>query len=420
MPADNRTIFLADCESFYASVEKAANPALAHKPVVVAGDSERRSGLILAACPLAKARGIATAGRLGDALGKCPDLVIVKPRMQLYIDVSLQITKIYETYSDLVEPYSIDEQFIDVTGTLHLFGDARMTAHKIQQHILAVTGVYTRFGISDCKVLAKLACDNYAKKNESGIYVLEREGLGDSLWQLPIGRMFMVGNRMANHFLRMGIHTMGDLARMPLQELKRKLRARFGRNADVQAEVCWRIANGIDDSPVITGKHAGEKSVGHMMTLPREYAARDEIKVIILELCELVGRRCRSIDRLGRTLSLGCYGAGFKRSTGFNRQMTLPYSTYVTNDLYQYALQLFDRYWDGSPVRRVGLSLSGFQEDGQYQLILDDHRERLGALEAATDSLKDKYGDDIIIRAASKSKAGQAVDRASKLGGHYR
>ncbi|MBW7458973.1 DNA polymerase IV, partial [Paenibacillus sepulcri] len=216
MPSKERTIFLADCRSFYASVEKADNPELIDKPVAVAGDPARRSGIILAACPLAKARGVTTAERLGDALGKCRDLVVVRPRMQHYIDVSLQITQIYETYTSLVEPYSIDEQFIDVTDSLHLYGDAQTTAHLMQQEVLALTGIYTRFGISHNKILAKQACDNYAKKNDSGLYVLRRGELADSLWQLPINKMFMVGGRMTNHFVRMGIHTIGDLARMPL------------------------------------------------------------------------------------------------------------------------------------------------------------------------------------------------------------
>ncbi|REE69532.1 DNA polymerase-4 [Paenibacillus taihuensis] len=421
MPGKSRTIFLVDCQSFYASVEKALNPELEGKPVAVAGDPERRSGIILAACPLAKAKGVTTAERLGEALSKCRDLVIIKPSMQRYIDYSMRISEIYESYSDLVEAYSIDEQFIDVTGSLHLYGgDPEALARMIQLHVKEAIGVHTRFGISDSKVLAKQACDNFAKKNESGIYVLERERLADSLWRLPVNKMFMVGSRMTAHFERMGIRTIGDLAQTPLAQLKQRMRQRFGKNSDVQAEVCWRIANGIDDSPVKPGTHMGEKSVGHMMTLPRDYGTRDELKVIVLELCELVARRCRSIGKMGRTLSVGCQGADFDRPTGFSRQMTLPYPSHVTNDLYYNAMSLFDRHWDGLPVRRVGISVTGFQTDDQYQLVMDDNRERLGALEAAMDRLKDKYGDAVIMRAVSKTAAGQAQDRAMKIGGHYK
>lgn len=164
MKPAKRVVMLADCQSFYASVEKAEHPEYKDRPLVVAGDPERRSGIVLAACPLAKKRGITTAERLGEALAKCPDVVVIKPRMQRYIDVSMQITEIYKSYTDLVEPYSIDEQFLDVTGSLHLYGcTPEELARMIQDHVQDATGVYTRFGISETKILAKTACDNYAK-----------------------------------------------------------------------------------------------------------------------------------------------------------------------------------------------------------------------------------------------------------------
>lgn len=419
MPND-RIILLADCQSFYASVEKAERPELIDKPLAVCGDPARRSGIVLAACPVAKACGVTTAERIGEALSKCPELVVVKPRMQTYLDVSLQITRIYEEFTDLVEPYSIDEQFIDVTGTVHLFGGALEIARQIQDKVMAQTGVYTRLGISSTKVLAKQACDNFAKKNESGIYVLPQDRLEDTLWPLPVNKMFMIGSRMMRHMNRMGIHTIGDLARTPLPDLKRMLRARFGKNADIHAEQCWRIASGIDDSPVSPNTHIGEKSIGHMMTLPRDYETREEIRVILLELCELVARRCRARGKMGRTLSVNCAGADFDRPTGFSRQMTLACPTHITNDLYKHACELFDKHWNGRPVRRIGVSMTGFQSDEEYQLMFDDYRERLGTLEKTTDRLKDKYGDGIIMRASSASPAGQARDRADKIGGHYK
>ncbi|MFD0716454.1 DNA polymerase IV [Paenibacillus sp. GCM10027626] len=420
MSSKQRVIMLVDCQSFYASVEKSLRPELHDKPVAVAGDPERRSGIILAACPIAKSYGVTTAERLGEALGKCRELVIIKPRMQLYIDMSMQITQIYESFTDLVEPYSIDEQFLDVTGSIHLFGGPESLARQIQFKVKTITGVHTRVGIGENKILAKTACDNFAKKNESGIFELRREMLANTLWQLPINKMFMVGGRMTGHFTRLGINSIGDLAQTPLLDVKRRFRARFGKDSDIQAEVLWRVANGIDDSPVTPGTHAGEKSVGHMMTLPRDYYTRQDIRVILLELCELVARRCRSIGKMGRTLSVGCQGADYDHPTGFNRQMTMSYPSNCTNDLYYNACQLFDQRWDGLPVRRIGVSLTGFQRADEYQLVFNDTRERLGKLEAATDRLKNKYGDGVIIRAVSKTAAGQALDRAVKIGGHYK
>ncbi len=283
MKSNNRVVMLADCQSFYASVEKADHPEYKNRPLVVAGDPERRSGIVLAACPLAKEKGITTAERLGEALAKCPDLVVIKPRMQKYIDVSMQITEIYKSYTDLVEPYSIDEQFLDVTGSLHLYGTPVELAQIIQRHVMEATGVRARFGIAETKILAKTACDNFAKKNPSGLYILSKDTLADTLWKLPVSSMFMAGSKMTRHFNVMGLPTIGSVAQTPLSKLKQMMRRKFGKNSYISAEMYWRIANGIDDSPVRPGTHQVDpKSVGHMMTLPRDYAKLEEIKVVLL------------------------------------------------------------------------------------------------------------------------------------------
>jgi DNA polymerase-4 len=151
-----RTIFLVDGQSFYASIEKAAHPELKDKPVAV-GDPSRRSGIILAACPVAKFHGVTTAERVGEALAKCPNLNIIRPRMQTYITISLFITEIFESFTDQVEPYSIDEQFLDVTGSTSCFGSPEEIALQIQSRVLLSTGVWTRCGIGPTKILAKIA-----------------------------------------------------------------------------------------------------------------------------------------------------------------------------------------------------------------------------------------------------------------------
>ncbi|GBF73193.1 DNA polymerase IV [Paenibacillus sp. 598K] len=417
-----RVVFLADCQSFYASVEKVANPQYKDQPVVVAGDPARRSGVILAACPIAKQYGVKTAERLGEALAKCPGLVVIKPRMQRYIDVSQLITDIFLRYTDMVEPYSIDEQFLDVTGSLHLFGSPEEMASLIQHRVMLETGIHTRIGISETKVLAKMACDNFAKKNESGIYTLLPSQLEETLWTLPIPQLFMAGSRMTAHFQMMGISTIGDLARTPLDKLKAMMRRRFGKNSDINAELYWRIANGIDNSPVTPGTHeAVPKSVGHMMTLPRDYALLEDIKVIVLELTELVCRRCRGIGYMGRTVSVSCMGADYDNMTGFSRQAKLLDPTHVTNQVYQAAMELLLKHWDGQPVRRIGVSLSGLVDDSVVQLdLFDPTRDRTMALERVTDQLKARYGEAVILRASSLTESGQAADRAAKIGGHYR
>ncbi|MEB3101224.1 DNA polymerase IV [Ferviditalea candida] len=408
----DKIIFLVDMQSFYASVEKVANPQYKDRPVVVAGDPARRSGVLLAACPIAKKHGAATGMRLGEALKQCPELAVVRPRMQEYINVSIRISEILERYSDLVEPYSIDEQFVDVTGSLVLFGDPETIARSIQQAVLEETGIYARVGIGPNKVLAKIACDNFAKKIGPGIFRLTEENMRQMMWPLPVTGMFGIGSRMDRHLRRLGIHTIGDLANFPLERLTRL----WG----IQGHVLWMTANGIDYSPVSPATHEAQKAIGHHMTLPRDYAAAEEIHVILLELSEEVCRRARSKRVKGETVTVGCRGADFDHPTGFHRQMKLSDATNHGADVYRAAVKLLEKHWDGLPVRSVGVTLSQFSPDTQVQLHLFRDLDKERRLDSAIDAIKAKYGTVAVVRAASLTKAGQAYDRAGKIGGHYK
>ncbi|CAM3363270.1 DNA polymerase IV [Paenibacillus lupini] len=415
-----RVIMLIDCQSFYASVEKAAHPEYKNDPVVVAGDPSRRSGIILAACPLAKQYGVTTAETLGEALGKCPHLVIIRPRMQAYIEVSLMITDIFRSFTDLVEPFSIDEQFLDVTGSLSYFGTPDEIATQIQTKIMLYTGVWARVGISSNKILAKMATDIWAKKNEAGVFTLPKTAVESLLWPLPVNKMFGVGSRMTAHFERMGISTIGDLGRLPLPDFKRKLRARMGRNSDIQAELFWQTANGIDPSPVKPSTHDAQQAVGHQMTLPRDYSKPQEIDVVLLELSEEVCRRSRAKGYMGSVVAAGAQGADFDRPTGFFRQMTVPDPTNITKEVFAAARTLFYAHWDRLPVRKLGVTLSKLVPDDQYQLSLFGNREKERKLDRVTDAIRHKFGTTSILRASSLLEAAQARERSVKIGGHYK
>lgn len=413
-------IALLDCQSFYASVEKAANPELADQPLAVCGDPSRRSGIVLAACPIAKRYGVTTAERIGDAVGKCPGLIVVQPHMAEYIKVSLQITDIYRTFSDLVEPFSIDEQFVDLTGSVKLFGEPEAIARQMQDRVMEQTGVYIRAGLSENKVLAKMACDNFAKKQPGGICSLPKKAVEEVLWPLAISKLYMVGGRMTNHFMKMGLHTIGDLARLPLPVLKQKMRAAFGKQSDIQAELYWRIANGLDDSPITLATHDAQKSIGHQMTLPRDYKTLEEILVVILELAELVCQHCRAKHYMGWVVSVGLMGADYDRPSGFYRQMRMPDPTNLAEDVYEIAKILIHKHWDRLPVRKVGVTLNELTSDQEYQYVLFGDREKKITLAHTLDAIKRKYGDASIMRAVSVSEAGQAKDRSRKIGGHYK
>ncbi|WP_435163560.1 DNA polymerase IV [Paenibacillus glycanilyticus] len=415
-----RVIMLIDCQSFYASVEKAAHPEYKNDPVVVAGDPSRRSGIILAACPLAKQYGVTTAETLGEALGKCPQLVIIKPRMQAYIEVSLMITDIFRSFTDLVEPFSIDEQFLDVTGSLSYFGSAQEIATQIQTKIMLYTGVWARVGMSSNKILAKMATDIWAKKNDTGQFTLPKSEVKSLLWPLPVSKMFGVGSRMTAHFQRMGITTIGELGSLPLPEFKRRLQARMGRNSDIQAELFWQTANGIDPSPVKPSTHDAQQAVGHQMTLPRDYSKPQEIDVVLLELSEEVCRRSRAKGYMGCVVAAGAQGADFERPTGFFRQMTVPDPTNITKEVFAAARTLFYAHWDRLPVRKLGITLSKLVPDDQYQLTLFGNREKERKLDRVTDAIRHKFGTTSILRASSLLESAQARERSVKIGGHYK
>lgn len=407
----DKVIFLADIQSFYASVEKVKNNTYWNKPLVVAGDPERRSGIILAACPIAKKFGVKTAELLWQAQDKCPDLVVVKPHMQDYINVSVAISQIMEQFTDLVEPFSIDEQFLDVSGSLGLLGNEYEIAHSLQQQILNEIGVYARVGIGKNKILAKMACDNFAKKNKNGVFKLDKTTI-DQLWKLPIGKMFGVGKRMERNLHGMGIFTIGQLAKFPLDVLKK----RWGING----EVLWQTANGIDYSPVSLKTHQQQKAIGHHMTLPRDYTELEEIKTVLLELCTEVAKRCRNKGYMGTTVSCGVRGASFTNPTGFHRQITLPVPTNFDMDIFKAAYQLFLQHWDRQPVRSLGVSLTNLQASNCYQIDLFDNYLDREQLNHALDTIWNKYGRTAIFRASSLTRAGQASERAQKIGGHYK
>lgn len=409
----NHVIFLVDMQAFYASCEKANRPDLRDKPVIVAGDPEQRSGIVLAADPVAKSYGVQTAESVGQALMKCPQAVLIRPRMQHYIDVSVQITQIFESFTDLVEPYSIDEQFLDVTGSQLLFGTPAKMARRIQRRIYEATGgIYARIGIGPNKVLAKMACDNLAKKNSTGIAEINQQNIKRKLWPLPVGCLFGVGSRMERHLLGMGIRTIGMLAAYPAG----LLRKRWGING----VLLWQTAHGIDHSPVAVHTHDRQKAIGHNITLPYDYGSAKDIRVIILELSEEVARGARAGHYRGNVVSVGIRGTDFDDPSGFHRQMKLPVPTNYGMDIYRIAVRLFDRFWNRLPVRSVAVTLSGLQPADIYQLDLFGRLEKEEKLSAAVDAIYRKYGRTAIFRGVSLSPSSQLHTRAEKIGGHWK
>lgn len=409
-----KVIFLVDMESFYASIEVTRRPEYRGKALVVSGDPNRRSGVILAASKEAKRFGVKNAERLWEAQQKCSDLIIVPPHMQDYIEVSIEITAILKAYTDLVEPYSIDEQFMDVTHSQQLFGSPHEIAKKVQQDIWQKCGVRARVGMGENKILAKLACDHFAKKNKEGIFELKAEELRETLWPLPVENLFGVGSQMKRHLYDRGIRTIGQLATTDVEFFKK----RWG----IHGQVLWMNAHGVDYSPVKLSTHDGQKAIGHGMTLPYDYATKADIHTVLLELCEEVCQRARKNHVHGLTVSLSVSGASYEVRTGFHRQFTMPYATNASLTLYKYVCRLLDQFWDGQPVRRVGVALSKLSDGDAVQLDLFDHKQQQEdrALGEVMDRIKTRFGKTALLRASSLLPAGQARERAAKIGGHYK
>ncbi len=405
-----KSIMLADAESFYASVETVDNPALRGKPVAVCGDPALRHGIVLAASKEAKAYGVKTGQPAWECRRLCPEVIFVRPHMSRYLECSLEMTRIFEQFTDRVVPYSIDEQFLDLTGCSRLWGEPHEAARRILRRVWEITGIRCRIGLGENPLQAKMACDRFAKKRADAFFELTGASYAAHVWPLPIGNLFGVGSRMEHHLRRMAVRTIGDLARLPREILTR----RWGING----ELLWLNAHGIDYSTLQPGKPAPQKGVGHCATLPRDYASRREIETVLLELTAEVCYRARSIGKMGTTVHVYCRGADFDRPSGFSRQQKLPEPAAAVSGVYPASQQLFRRHWDGKPVRALGISLSGLTDRHCYQLSLFNRREVTDSLSSALDQIRERYGPTALFQAASLTSGGQLFARANMIGGH--
>lgn len=420
---EERTILIVDCMSFYASCEKVAHPEYRDLPLAVA-DPLRRSSIILAACPLAKKHGVTTAMRVNEALAECPDLVIIRPRIQRYITISLLIIQILETFSDLVEPFSCDEAYVDITSSIKLFGNAEEIARQIQHKVFLFTNVKIRVGIGNTKAMAKMALDNFAKNEKiapEGIFKLDFYNIRELLWPLPINKLFMVASRMTRRFVNRRILTIGDIAQMELSDFKKLMRSIMGKQSDIQAEYYWQTANCIDPSPVEPRMSGKPQSVGNGKTLRASlYTKLKDIEIVLLELCIEVCRRARQLNCIGRAVMLSFAETDGQTMQYYNRRITLQRSTYLTTEVFQAAQKLLVNNWGEMPVAHIAVTLSDLNENDIQQLDLFEDIEKKIKLEKSIDKIKDRYGEAAVIRASSLKATGVARERAEQIGGHYK
>jgi DNA polymerase-4 len=389
----NRAILLADMNAFFASVHQAIDPSLKGRPVIVGGDPAKRHGIVLTASYEAKAKGVKTGITVYEAEKLCPEAIFIKPQHHLYVHFSTRILRVMRDFTPLVEPFSIDEAFLDVSGCEKLFGSPVEIAQKLKNHISEEVGVTCSVGVAPNKLLAKMAA---GLQKPDGLTVIDYEDVPTRIWPLPVRELFGVGRKYERHLKPFNIHTIGDLAGFPVAILKR----RFG----VYGEILWHNANGIDYSPVDPKTLETVKSIGQQITLPRDYRTHEEIKVVILELSDLVAQRVREGGYAGRTVVLSLKDANF---AWLSRMSTLREHTDLAADIYGAAVGLLERHWpDGWPVRMTGVTLAGLTHPLVEQLTLFDEKEKTRKVEEACDRIRNRFGEKAIFRAVSLTRAG--------------
>jgi DNA polymerase-4 len=381
-------IIHADMDAFYASVEIRERPELVDKPVAVGGTAEGR-GVISAANYVARRFGVHSALPTVTAKRLCPDLILLPGRMGLYVEISQQIRRIFERFTPLIEPLSLDEAFLDVSASENLFGSAANIGEAIKQAVKTELGLVVSIGIAPNKFIAKIASD---VDKPDGFVTVTEEQIQMFLDPLPIKRIWGVGKVTERLLHRLGVHTVKDLRSRP----QTFWRQHFGEHGIH----LWELANGIDPRPVVADYDA--KSISHEVTFPRDVTDKDLLLAKLLQLTEQVSTRLRRHDYQGRTVHLKIRYSDF---TTLTRSHTLDQPSNVTGELWKAAKNLFCTRLPRQlpPVRLLGMGVSGFQER-EYpaqQDLFATGCEKDKKLDKVSDAVKQRFGIKAIQRGRS-------------------
>ena len=360
-------------------------------PSVIGGDEEARRGIVTAKSPVAKKMGIVTAESLYSARKKCPDLKVFPGDYYLYHKNSNELYKYFCLFTDKIERYSVDECFLDMTGTELLYPDPIKLAHQMKDEIYSKFGYTVNVGIGNNKLCAKMASD-FEKPNK--VHTLFSYEVEKKMWPLPVGDLFMVGKSSAKLLMEMGIKTIGDLANYDLN----LLRKRFKNQADFMHE----YANGIDFSEVMP-RISKNKSISTTETLPKDVDNIVDLRKVLLGQANRVGRQARSQKLYAKTIAVIFKTSDF---VSYSHQMKLVNPTNVTKEIYKYACSVLEKGWKKEPIRLIGIRLDNLTMDNNKQLSLFDDKKDEGndKIQEVLDNISNKYGDDIIIPASLKEK----------------
>jgi DNA polymerase IV len=390
-----RVILHCDLNSFYASVECLYNPSLRNVPMAVGGDIEKRHGIILAKNQPAKKYDIKTGEAIWQAMAKCPGLIVVPPRFSLYMRFSQKVRDIFARYTDRIESFGIDEAWLDVTGSVHLFGDGRKIADEIRQTIRQELGITASVGVSFNKVFAKLGSDY---KKPDATTVITRQNMKDIVFPLPVSDLLYVGYATTKKLNRYGIYTIGDLANADPAFLKRRL-GKWGEYISI-------FANGEEHSPVLPQLYEPYvKSIGNSTTAPRDLTTWQDIGIITHVLAESVAARLRDHQFKCSTVTVYVRDNELEH---FTRQCKLEYPSDISSEIAQTAMRLFRENIDFcKPLRSIGIKASDLSVgSGAVQLsFFTDQalRERESAIDKAFDQVRQRFGFYRIQRGCMKS-----------------
>ena len=387
-----RVIFHCDLNSFYASVELLAHPELVHLPVAVCGDPASRHGIILAKNEHAKAFDVKTAETIWSARRKCPDLVLLPASRGKYSHYSKLVNQLYAEFTDLVEPFGIDESWLDVTGSLHLFGgDAKALADRLRHEVQQRFGLTISVGVSYNKVFAKLGSDY--KKPDATTVILPAD-VARIVHPLPVTDLLFVGKSTAKLLETYGVKTIGDLAAFERDALV----ALLGKAGDL----LHRYAAGLDTAPVAPyGQYTPPKSVGNGLTFKRNLLGREDVLTAVMMLAEQVAMRLRKHHLKCTTLSVQIKSPEFRV---ISRQSPCPMPTYLARELFPQALAIIEAAWDlAYPIRALTLTAQNLVPEDeaadQFDLLATRptaRRQKLENLEKTIDNLRSKYGKSVV------------------------
>jgi DNA polymerase-4 len=392
-----KVIFLVDMNAFFISCEMTRNDSLVGMPAAVAGDPKNRTGIILAANYEARSCGVKTAMVLHEALKLCPKMVLVPPDHHFYGQKSTEVIDLLSNYTPILEQNSIDEAWLDMTGSEGLFGKPVEAAKRIMDEIKDSLGLWCSIGIAENKFLAKMAAE---MKKPLGITELWEHDIPIKFWPLPVKEMYGVGGKTAEKLNRMGIRTIGELARFNVSLLVKT----FGKGGnDIHLH-----ANGIDNFPVVAHMADEMKSIGRSKTLPEDISDIEKAKLVLMELADDIGMTARRHGKKGRTVHITLKYSDFRVVT---RQTAIS-ATCTTREIYQAGCSLLEQNWNRfHSVRLIGISLSGFHEEsssGQMtlfdqteEIVKNDKNERI---DRAMDKIRNKHGSEKITFAALAKK----------------